>query len=168
MRRRSIHSVKHDVDEVDAPVGHQTTRVVPEPAEIEMESVRVKLPLRCRSQPHVVIDARWCRAVRHHRHGRHPVHVGPGSCSAHSPKFARPQERNSILPVWPTALPLADLHNTVVALCGSYHQPTLLNRICQRFLNVDVFTGFTGHDHLQAVPVVGCADHDSIYITIFK
>lgn len=52
-----IHAVEGVVEQVYAPVGHQTARIVPEPAPCEVKSVGVELAFGGGAQPHLVVDA---------------------------------------------------------------------------------------------------------------
>src|SRR5690554_2959325 len=60
-----------------APVCHQPARIIPEPPEIEMETIFVEGLLGRRPQPHVVIHPSRYWAVGFHRHRLHPSLIGP-------------------------------------------------------------------------------------------
>ena len=57
LRRSNIHSIKRIIQEVNAPVGHQSTGIIPEPSPSEMEAIAVERPFGSRTKPHLVIHA---------------------------------------------------------------------------------------------------------------
>ncbi len=61
---------------------------------------------------------------------------------------------HGILPVRIAALPLSNLHNTVVLLGGTNHNITFFDTVSQRLLAVNIFSSLTGSYHLQTMPVV--------------
>src|SRR6185369_17433977 len=54
-----------DIEMVRAPVGHLAAGIIPEETEVVMDTLLVVRPGRSGSEPHVVIELRRGRAVRH-------------------------------------------------------------------------------------------------------
>jgi hypothetical protein len=61
-----------------SPVGHQSSRIVPVPPEIEVKPVAVEGALWRRPEPEIIVDRRGNRLVRNDWNIAHPVLVGPG------------------------------------------------------------------------------------------
>ena len=167
-RRFRVHGPERDVDEVNAPVGHQPAGVVPEPPEPSMEPVAVERPLRCRAEPAVVVHARRRLPVRQHRQRGEPVHVRPGAHAADAPEGTAAHELHGLGPVRAAALPLAALHHPPVAAGGGGHRLALADRVGQRLFHVHVLAGGAGIDHLDAVPMVGRADDHRVDVVVVE
>ena len=119
-------------------------------------------------QPHVVVDPRGRRLVREVRDRRQPVHVRPRAHRPDASQLAGVDEVDRLGPVRAAALPLADLHDAVVALRRRHHQVALFDGVGQRLLAVDVLARLARLDHLQAVPVVRGADDHRVEVGVLE
>src|SRR3546814_17090581 len=72
----SVHSVKHIINQVYAPVSHQTTGIIPKPTEIEVQAVRVERPFSCWPEPHFIIHTGGTWLVLLTRYPFYPPTVG--------------------------------------------------------------------------------------------
>ena len=75
-------------------------------------------------------------------------------------------ESDCVLPVRVAALPLSDLYDTVVFLGSTYHDITFFDTVSQRFFAINIFSGFAGGNHLEAVPMVGSTDDNDVHIFV--
>ena len=132
---------------MNTPVGHQSTCVIPEEAEVVMESIGIKRTFGCRSEPHIIIDSCGNGAVRNNRKGGLVILVGPYLHSTDAADTAGLQKISCFIPVRIAALPLTNLYNPVVFTCGFFHQVTFFNGIGQRFLYIHILSGLTGINH---------------------
>ena len=66
------------------------------------------------------------------------------------------------------ALPLADLYGFAIAFLCGHHQADLFDGVTGGFFDIYVLPGLAGFDHLHAVPVVGRADDDGIYVFVIE
>ncbi len=162
------HGVMHHIDQVDSPVGHQPARVVPEPAEVEVEAVRVERAGRRRPEPHIVIDPVGDRLIRLHGNGLHPSLIGPGFDESQPTDRPRSDMLRRLGPMPSAPLPLADLYHGAEPLRRCYHQPTLADGVGEGLLHVHVFSGFARHDHHEAVPMVRRSDDDGVDVRILQ
>ena len=94
--RFDAHPPIGDVDHMRAPIGHQSTRIVPVPAKIEVESVAVEWAFRRRAEPHVIVERRRNRLVRNDRNIPHPVLICPGLDQADLAELAAPHVLNRL------------------------------------------------------------------------
>ena len=159
-RGLDVHSPVGDVDHVGPPVGHQAPRVVPVPAEGEMEPVGVEGPLPGRAQPQVVVHPVRRGAVRRHWRGRLPIQIGPGPGQTNSPKLAGFHVLDGLRELGGAPLLGPHLDHPLIEASGSDHDSTLLNSQREWFLDVNVLSGLTGHDRLEGMPVIG-RGHDN-------
>src|ERR1043166_3233274 len=81
---------------MDAPVGHQSARVVPEPAEFEMKAVRVEGPFRGGAEPGIVVHARGWLAVGRLADALEPIQVSPPAHQTDFAEFAGADEFGSL------------------------------------------------------------------------
>ena len=65
-----------------------------------------------------------------------------------------------------TALPLAHLDDPVVLLGCTDHDIAFLDAVAQWLLAIHVLPGLAGGHQLKAMPVVGSADNDHIYVFV--
>src|SRR4051812_25084336 len=98
------------------PVSHQTACIIPEPAEGEMETVRIERPGRRWPQPHLVINFRRRRLIRLLGYGVHPSLVGPCFHQPDIAKLAGTYKVNSVREVLHAALPLPYLYHPAMLL----------------------------------------------------
>src|SRR5262249_52109592 len=91
--RRSVESENGagHVESVDAVVAQLARAVVPEPVPVVMEAIRVKRPLRRRTEPEIVIDARGHGSVLLTADGL-PVAGNPAAGKRHLAELARANE----------------------------------------------------------------------------
>ena len=66
------------------------------------------------------------------------------------------------------ALLLSYLDNAVVTACCRHHGIAFGDRVGQRFLHINVFTGSTSIDSHQAVPMVGRSDNHGVDVGVFE
>ena len=151
---------------MDAPVSHQSPGIIPEPAECEVETVAVERTQGSRAEPHIVIYTCRNGFVGHNGDRRAPSLVRENPYGSDLAELSAMHESHCVLPMRIAALPLAYLHDAVVFFGGTHHDVTFFDAVTQRFLAINVFTGFAGGYHLQAVPMVGCADDNDVYIFV--
>ncbi len=165
-RQSHIHSFHGIVDQVHAPVGHQPTGIIPEEAEVIVKAVLIEIALGCRTEPHIVIHSCGDSRVGYNRQCPLAGLVGPHFYGAYPSQCSTLHIGCSLIPVWIAALPLPYLYDPVVLAGGFYHEVALLDGVGQRFLDVDILACFTGGYKLQAVPMIGRADDDHVYIFV--
>ena len=135
----------HDIERVLAQVGHLPARVIPEPAEVIDGAIRIVGPLRCRTQPQVVVQVRRRIAVRRiaeaRRHVPKVAHLDrdQSSDSPAANQFARPL----IMRTGP--LLCADLYHPLVTPGHFDHPAAFADEQRQRLLHVHVLPSGAGH-----------------------
>ena len=163
------HRPEHDVEKVDAPVGHHPAGIVPEPPEVgeligvDAETVLVELPGGRRTEPHVPVEIGWRVGV-----GRLPdalrIHVGvvPRANEADRPQAPALHDVLGLSEVLAGSLLGADLDHAVVLAGGLDHHLPLVNGHRDRLLHVHVLAGLAGLDGHVGMPVIRSRDQDRV------
>src|SRR5215471_4230436 len=149
---------------MNAPISHQASGVIPKPAKVEMETVRVKRPFGCRAEPNLVVDSWWRRTVRRLADARQPIQISPAPHNAHLAELAGAYQLRCLEDVFATAPLRAHLCNTVVAPAGLEHGATFTDGFSQRFLDVNILACLAGEHCRQSVPMVRSGDQHCIYV----
>ena len=110
------HRPQHDVDEVHAPIGHEAAGVIPEPTEVEMETVFVEGAFWRRAEPQIVIDTSGRLAVRRIADAGDPIEVNPAANETDFAEFAGMDEIDGVFEMRAAAPLRSHLHDTIVAL----------------------------------------------------
>src|ERR1039457_832409 len=121
-----------------APVGHQAAGVIPEPTEIKMKTVRIKMPFGRGAKPEFVIHAGGRITVRHMADARQPVEKSPRTREADLAKLAGADEFRGLDDVRGTAPLRTHLHDAVESLRSFKHRAAFINCFGQRFLGVNI------------------------------
>ena len=169
LRRRGTHAIQCVVDDVHAPIRHESAGIIPEPAEVEVEPVRIEGPVRRGAQPHVVIHTgRRCR-IRLDWDWLHPPLVRPCLYGSDIPKCATLNEVDGVPPMRSASLPLPHLQNPITVRPRSIQQDVaFLQRVRQRLLQIYVLAGFQRFDSHQAVPMIRSADDNEVQVLVLE
>src|SRR5215210_7325695 len=141
-----------------SPIGHQTTRIIPEPTEIKMKTAGIERLFRRRSEPHLVINSLWRHSIWYNGRGFHPSLVAPYLYRTDITELSGMNKINRIPEMLLATLPLTNLHNAVRFFLRGNHCAAFTNRVTNRFFNIYIFTGFACGNHDKSMPVVGRSD----------
>ncbi len=162
------HGPEHDIDEVDAPIGHQAAGVIPEPAEVEMETVLIERMFGRGAEPEIIIHRRRRRGVGRVPHPAKPIQVNPTAHQTDFAELARLDKFDRFFKMLATAPLGAHLDNALMAERGFEHGAAFVNGFGQRFFDVNILAGLTGENGRQGMPMIGGGDENGVYVFSVK
>ena len=129
-----------------------------------MIPVRIEHPLRCRSEPHIIIDGCGRNPIGGIPDAGQPIEIGPTACHREFAEFAALYELGGFDHVLATAPLRTHLHDAVVLLRGGHHRATLGNRLGQGLFDIDILARLAGHHGGDRMPVIRRGDEDDINV----
>lgn len=167
LRPFGAHGPESDVDEVDAPVGHETAGIVPEPAEVEVEAVFVEGAGGCGAEPEVVIDAGGDGGVGGAAGVLDPVEVGPAADLADFADLSGADQFDGFGIVLAAAPVGAHLGDAIVAAGGIAEDAAFADGGGEGLFDVNILASLEGGEGGDGVPVIGGADGDDVDVLAF-
>src|SRR5439155_22894413 len=163
------HRPMHDVDQMHAPVGECSSRIVPKGAKSADAAIAVVGVVRSGAKPKVPVQpGRWITVGRIAHAFRPTVAVNPCFGKGDLPDFSVLNQLHGLLKMFARALLRADLHHAVVFCRRLDHSAALGQRMRERLFDINILASFASHDHGDGVPVIRGGDDHRLYVLVVE